>query len=94
MIITVVVVPHAVLQHSVPLLLLLLRHHTEVAVASVRVPKNEGELSNTLDEGTAPHFGLDAYREEHVIDRAGAQNTQKQKKQEALELNMQNTVIK
>lgn len=67
-IITVVVVPHTVLHHGVPLLLLLLGHHTEVAMASVRVPKNEGELSNTLDEWTIAHFGLDAYREKCVIN--------------------------
>lgn len=68
-ILTVVTVSHAVLQHGVPLLLLLLRHHAEVAMARVRVPKNEGVLSNTLDEWITAHFGLDAYREKrHVID--------------------------
>lgn len=66
--VTVVAVSHAVLQHGVPLLLLLLRHHAEVAMVRVRVPKNEGELSNTLDEWIIAHFGLDAYRERHVIE--------------------------
>lgn len=58
--VTVVIVPHTVLQHSVPLLLLLLRHHAEVAMAGVRVPEDEGELSNTLDERMIAHFALDA----------------------------------
>lgn len=59
-IVTVVIVSHTVLQHSMPLLLLLLRHHAEVAMAGVRVPKDEGELGNTLDERMIAHFGLDA----------------------------------
>lgn len=55
----------AVLQHSVPLLLLLLCHHTEVVVAGKRVPKDEGELGGTLDEWIIAHFGLDAYKKSH-----------------------------
>lgn len=66
--VTVVTVSHTVLQNSVPLLLLLLRHHAEVAMARVRVPKDEGELSHTLDERMIARFGLDAYREKHMID--------------------------
>lgn len=51
---------HTVLQHSMPLLLLLLRHHAEVAMAGVRMPEDEGELSNTLDERMIAHLALDA----------------------------------
>lgn len=51
---------HTVLQHSIPLLLLLLRHHAEVAMAGVRVPEDEGELGSTLDERMIAHFALDA----------------------------------
>lgn len=63
--VTVVAVSDAVLQHSVPLLLLLLCHHTEVVVACVRVPKDEGKLCGTLDEWIIAHFGLDAYKKSH-----------------------------
>lgn len=58
-VVTVVAVSDAVLQHGVPLLLLLLRHHAEVVVAGVRVIQDEGELGRTLDERIAAHFGLD-----------------------------------
>lgn len=66
--VTVVAVSHAVLQHGVPLLLLLLRRHAEVAMARVRVPKNEGELGSALDEWMVAHFGLDACRERRVAE--------------------------
>lgn len=59
-VVTVVAVPDAVLQHGVPLLLLLLRHNTEVVVTGVRVPQDEGERGCTLDERVVAHFGLDA----------------------------------
>lgn len=59
--VTIVTVSDAVLQHCVPLLLLLLCHHTEVVVAGVRVPQDEGVLGRTLDKRTTAHFGLDAY---------------------------------
>lgn len=81
-VVTVVAVSHTVLQHGVPLLLLLLRHHAEVAMARVRVPKDEGELSNTPDEGMTAHFGLDAYRGREGIrfrDGTRAQNADKLK---------------
>lgn len=61
LIVTVVTVSDTVLQHSVPLLLLLLGHHTEVVVAGVWVPQDEGELGRTLDERVTAHFGLDTY---------------------------------
>lgn len=54
--VTVVTVSDAVLKHSVPLLLLLLCHHTEVVVAGVRVPQDEGELGCTLDEWITARF--------------------------------------
>lgn len=57
---TVVTVSDTVLQNSMPLLLLLLRHHAEVAMEGVRVPEDEGELSNALDERVIAHFALDA----------------------------------
>lgn len=58
-IVTIVTVSDAILQHSVPLLLLLLSHHTEVVVAGVWVPQDEGEPGCTLDEWVTAHFGLD-----------------------------------
>lgn len=58
-IVTIVTVSDAILQHSVPLLLLLLGHHTEVVVAGVWVPQDEGEPGCTLDEWVTAHFGLD-----------------------------------
>jgi len=57
---TVVGVSDAVLQHGVPLGLLLLRHDTEVVVARVRVPQDQGELGGALHEGTAAHPRLHA----------------------------------
>lgn len=77
-IVTVVAVSDTVLQHSVPLLLLLLRHHTEVVVAGVWVPKDEGELGRTLDERVTAHFGLDAYTRSH--DRMRMRNFTDKKK--------------
>lgn len=62
---TVVAVSDAVLQHGVPLLLLLLCHHTEVVVAGVWVPQDEGELRRTLDKWITAHFGLDSYNKSH-----------------------------
>ena len=50
---TVVGVPDTVLQHGVPLGLLLLRHDAEVVVPCVRVPQDQGELGGTLHKGTA-----------------------------------------
>ena len=71
-ILTVVAVSDAVLQHGVPLLLLLLRHHTEVVVAGVRMPQDERELGRTLDKWTAAHFALDTYNQSH--DRTSLRN--------------------
>ena len=65
-IVTIVAVSDAVLQHSVPLLLLLLRHHAEVVVTGVWMPQDEGELGRTLDKRTAAHFGLDIYNKSTV----------------------------
>lgn len=60
-VVTVVTVSDTVLQYCVPLGLLLLRHHTEVVVAGVRVPQDEGELARTLDKRITRHFGFDIY---------------------------------
>lgn len=57
---TVVAVSDAVLQHGVPLLLLLLRGHTEVVMAGVRVPQDQREPGRTLDERITGRLGLDA----------------------------------
>lgn len=63
--VTIVTVSDTVLQHSVPLLLLLLRHHTEVVVAGVRVPQDEGELGRTLNKRITAHFSLNTYNRSH-----------------------------
>lgn len=62
-IVTIVTVSDTVLQHSVPLLLLLLCHHTEVVVTGIWMPQDEGELGRTLDEWVTAHFGLDTYKQ-------------------------------
>lgn len=63
---TIIAVSDAVLQHGVPLLLFLLRHHTEVVVAGVRVPEDERKWRGTLYEWIAAQFGLNAYNELHA----------------------------
>lgn len=48
---TIIGVSDTVLEDSVPLLLLLLGHHTEVVVMAVRVPEDQRELGGALKEG-------------------------------------------
>ncbi len=45
---TIISVSDTVLEHSVPLVLLRLCHHTEVVVTGVRVPEDQRELGGTL----------------------------------------------
>lgn len=57
---TVVAVPHAVLENRPPLLLLLARHHAEVVVPGVGVPEDQGEIRGALDDGGVPRLGRHA----------------------------------
>lgn len=57
---TVVAVSDAVLHHGEPLLMLCLRGHAEVVMASVRVPQDQRELGGELDERVAADFGFHA----------------------------------
>lgn len=43
--------PDAVLQDSLPLVLLGFRHHAEVVVSCRRVPEDEWELRGALEDG-------------------------------------------
>ena len=55
---TIIGMSYTVLKDCMPLLLFFLRHHTEVVVAGVRVPQDQGELGGTLQEGRVTHFSL------------------------------------
>lgn len=59
---TIIGVSDTVLEDSVPLLLLLLGHHTEVVVMAVRVPEDQRELGGALKEGWASHLGLHTWK--------------------------------
>lgn len=63
---TIIAVSDAVLQHGVPLLLFLLRHHAEVVVAGVRVPEDERKWRGTIYEWFAAQLGLNAYNKSYA----------------------------
>lgn len=68
---TVVAVPHAVLEHSSPLLLFFARHQAEVIVPGVGVPEDEGEIRGALQDGGVPRFGGDACRGKDALKGRG-----------------------
>lgn len=55
---TIVGVSDTVLKDGVPLLLLLLGHHTEIVVTSIRVPEDEGKLCRTFQEWRTANFSF------------------------------------
>jgi len=55
---TIVGVSDAVLKDGVPLLLLLLGHHAEIVVASIRVPEDEGKLCRTFQKWRTANFSF------------------------------------
>lgn len=68
---TVVAVPHAVLENRPPLLLLLARHHAEVVVPGVGVPEDQGEIRGALDDGGVPRLGRHACGGEDALKGQG-----------------------
>lgn len=58
LLLTVVAVSHTVLEDSVPLLLFFLRHDTEVVMAGVWMPQDEGKLCGTFQKRGTGSFGL------------------------------------
>lgn len=62
LILTIVCVPDTVLKDGTPLLLLLLGHHTEIIMTSIRVPEDERKLSRTFQEWRTANFSLHSWK--------------------------------